>query len=253
MQHFRYICVYKVNTLNNQSEMNYSNYSDTQYTQALDTRVSQVMKRVYFKMFLALLVTALTALWVANSPSMAYKMLSSSSIYWILAIVEIGLVIAITAAINKISSSTATLLFFLFAIVNGFTLSVIFFVYSPGSIAKTFFITAGTFGAMSVYGYFTNRDLTKIGSFLFFALIGLIIASIVNIFAHSDTLGWVISFAGVLIFLGLTAWDTQKIKQMASVAPNESLGKLATIGALSLYLDFINLFLYLLRFFGDRD
>ncbi|MBD5258121.1 MAG: Bax inhibitor-1/YccA family protein [Barnesiella sp.] len=235
--------------------MNYSNYSnytsDQQY--AVDMRTSQVMKRVYVKMFLALLVTALTSLWVANSPSMANTLLSSRSIYWILAIVEIGLVIAITGAINKISSSTATLLFFLFAIVNGFTLSVIFFVYSPGSIAKTFFITAGTFGAMSVYGYFTNRDLTKVGSFLFFALIGLIIATVVNIFAHSDTLGWIISFAGVLIFLGLTAWDTQKIKQSVAVTPNESLGKLATIGALSLYLDFINLFLYLLRFFGDRN
>lgn len=233
--------------------MNFSNYSDTQYTGALDVRVSQVMKRVYFKMFLALLVTALTALWVSNSPSIAYQLLTSKSIYWILAIVEIGLVIAITAAINKISSSTATLLFFLFAIVNGFTLSIIFFVYSPGSITKTFFITAGTFGAMSVYGYFTNRDLTKIGTFLFFALIGLIIASVVNYFADSDILGWIISFAGVLIFLGLTAWDTQKIKQMASAAPDDSLGKLATIGALSLYLDFINLFLYLLRFFGDRN
>ncbi|MDE6756126.1 MAG: Bax inhibitor-1/YccA family protein [Muribaculaceae bacterium] len=232
--------------------MNFSNYSDTQYTGALDVRVSQVMKRVYFKMFLALLVTALTALWV-SSPSIAYQLLTSKSIYWILAIVEIGLVIAITAAINKISSSTATLLFFLFAIVNGFTLSIIFFVYSPGSITKTFFITAGTFGAMSVYGYFTNRDLTKIGTFLFFALIGLIIASVVNYFADSDILGWIISFAGVLIFLGLTAWDTQKIKQMASAAPDDSLGKLATIGALSLYLDFINLFLYLLRFFGDRN
>ncbi|MBD5235361.1 MAG: Bax inhibitor-1/YccA family protein [Barnesiella sp.] len=235
--------------------MNYSNYSnytsDQQY--AVDMRTSQVMKRVYVKMFLALLVTALTSLWVANSPSMANALLSSRSIYWILAIVEIGLVIAITGAINKISSSTATLLFFLFAIVNGFTLSVIFFVYSPGSIAKTFFITAGTFGAMSVYGYFTNRDLTKVGSFLFFALIGLIIATVVNIFAHSDTLGWIISFAGVLIFLGLTAWDTQKIKQSVAVTPNESLGKLATIGALSLYLDFINLFIYLLRFFGDRN
>ena len=235
--------------------MNYSNYSnytsDQQY--AVDMRTSQVMKRVYVKMFLALLVTAITSLWVANSPSMVNALLSSRSIYWILAIVEIGLVIAITGAINKISSSTATLLFFLFAIVNGFTLSVIFFVYSPGSIAKTFFITAGTFGAMSVYGYFTNRDLTKVGSFLFFALIGLIIATVVNIFAHSDTLGWIISFAGVLIFLGLTAWDTQKIKQSVAVTPNESLGKLATIGALSLYLDFINLFLYLLRFFGDRN
>lgn len=229
------------------------NYSNTQYAQALDTRVSQVMKRVYVKMFLALLVTALTALFVANTPSIAETLLTSKSIYWILAIVEIGLVIAISAAINKISSTTATLLFFLFAIVNGFTLSVIFFVYSPGSIAKTFFITAGTFGAMSVYGYLTNRDLTKFGSFLFFALIGLIIASVVNIFAHSDTLGWIISFAGVLIFLGLTAWDTQKIKQMAAVAPNETYGKLATIGALSLYLDFINLFLYLLRFFGRSE
>ncbi len=233
--------------------MNSYNYSDTQYAQALDARVSQVMKRVYVKMFLALLVTALTALYVANTPSIAASLLSSKSIYLILAIVEIGLVIAITAAINKISSTTATLLFFLFAIVNGFTLSVIFFVYSPGSIAKTFFITAGTFGAMSVYGYMTNRDLTKVGSFLFFALIGLIIASVVNIFAHSDTLGWIISFAGVLIFLGLTAWDTQKIKQMAAVAPNETYGKLATIGALSLYLDFINLFLYLLRFFGRSE
>lgn len=233
--------------------MNSYNYSDTQYSQALDTRVSQVMKRVYVKMFLALLVTALTALYVANTPSIAASLLTSKSIYFILAIVEIGLVIAITAAINKISSTTATLLFFLFAIVNGFTLSVIFFVYSPTSIAKTFFITAGTFGAMSVYGYMTNRDLTKVGSFIFFALIGLIIASVVNIFAHSDTLGWIISFAGVLIFLGLTAWDTQKIKQMAAVAPNESYGKLATIGALSLYLDFINLFLYLLRFFGRSE
>lgn len=233
--------------------MNYSNYSDTQYAESLDYRVSQVMKRVYFKMFLALVVTALTALFVANTPSLADAILSSNSVYIILAIVEIGLVIAITAAINKISTSTATLLFFLFAIVNGATLSLIFYIYAPGSIAKTFFITAGTFGAMSVYGYFTNRDLTKIGSFLFFALIGLIICTLVNLFLKSETMDWIISFAGVLIFLGLTAWDTQQVKKMASMAPDESLGKLATMGALSLYLDFINLFLYLLRFFGDRN
>ncbi|MDE6801585.1 MAG: Bax inhibitor-1/YccA family protein, partial [Muribaculaceae bacterium] len=120
-------------------------------------------------------------------------------------------------------------------------------------IMKTFFITAGTFGAMSIYGYFTEKDLTKIGSFLIFALFGLIICSLVNLFAHSDTLGWIISGAGVLIFLGLTAWDTQQIKQMALQSPNSGDGRLATIGALSLYLDFINLFLYLLRFFGNRD
>ena len=232
--------------------MDYSNYSTPDYT-VIDNRVSQVMKRVYFKMFLALLVTAFVALWVSSTPSMAMSLLSSKSIFFVLAIVEIGLVIAITAAINKISSTTATLLFFLFAIVNGFSLSVIFFVYSPGSIAKTFFITAGTFGAMSVYGYFTNRDLTKMGTFLIFALFGLIICSLVNIFLKSDTMGWVISFVGVFLFLGLTAWDTQKIKQMAMIAPSDSVGKLATVGALSLYLDFINLFLYLLRFFGDRN
>lgn len=233
--------------------MDYYNYSDTQYTQALDVRVSQVMKRVYLKMFLALIATALTALYVANTPSIAAALLTSKTTYIILAIVEIGLVIAISAAINKISSTTATLLFFLFAIINGFTLSVIFFAYSTAAIAKTFFITAGTFGAMSVYGYFTNRDLTKIGTFLIFALFGVIIASVINIFAHSSELDWIISIVGVVIFLGLTAWDTQKIKQMASMAPGDSFGKLATIGALSLYLDFINLFLYLLRIFGSRD
>ncbi|MCH5345877.1 MAG: Bax inhibitor-1/YccA family protein, partial [Muribaculaceae bacterium] len=119
------------------------------------------------------------------------------------------------------------------------------------SIAKTFFITAGTFGAMSVYGYFTTRDLTRFGNILFMALIGLIIASVVNIFFKSDTLGWIISIAGVIIFVGLTAWDTQKIKQMSQMATPAQYGHIATLGALSLYLDFINLFLYLLRFFGS--
>lgn len=230
--------------------MDYQQVNSQNYG-SLDLRVSAVMKRVYFKMFLALLVTAFTALLTTQSEALLQLIYSSKYTIWFLIFAELGIVLYMTARLHKISSSTATLLFFIFAIVNGFTLSSIFFAYSPGSIAKTFFITAGTFGAMSVYGYFTERDLTKIGSFLFMALIGLIIASVVNFFAHSDTLGWVISFAGVLIFLGLTAWDTQKIKQMASVAPDESLGKLATIGALSLYLDFINLFLYLLRFFGD--
>lgn len=219
----------------------------------LDTRVSQVMKRVYVKMFLALLVTAFTALFTTQSAELMRMVWSSKSTYLILALVEVGIVIWITARLNKMSSSTATLLFYVFAIINGFTLSAIFFVYSPGSITKTFFITAGTFGAMSVYGYFTNRDLTRVGSFLVMALFGLIIVSLVNIFLKSDSLGWVISFVGVLLFIGLTAWDTQKIKQMAMTVPDEHTSKLATIGALSLYLDFINLFLYLLRFFGDRN
>lgn len=133
-------------------------------------------------------------------------------------------------------------------------LAPIFVVYTGASIAKTFFITAGTFGAMSVFGFTTGQDLSKFGRILFMALIGLIIASVVNIFTHSSTLDWIISFAGVIIFVGLTAWDTQQIKRMAEVLPAGQEGRLATIGALTLYLDFINLFLYLLRFFGaSRD
>ena len=134
--------------------------------------------------------------------------------------------------------------------VNGLALFPIFLVYTHVSIAKTFFITAGTFGAMSIFGYTTKQDLTKFGTYLIMALFGLIIVSIVNIFAKSSSLEWIISGVGVLIFIGLTAWDTQTIKRWAESAPAESTGKLATLGALSLYLDFINLFLYLLRFFG---
>lgn len=163
------------------------------------------------------------------------------------------MVFGISGAVNKISSPVATVLFYVYSLLNGVTFALIFAAYTPVSIFKTFLITAGVFGAMSVYGYFTNRDLTKIGSFLFMALIGLIIASVINIFWANSTLEWIVSIAGVLIFIGLTAWDTQKIKQMAQYNAIEP-SRLATIGALSLYLDFINLFLYLLRFFGSsRD
>ena len=240
--------------------MNPYNYPEqnhqTMSSMALDTKVSQVMKRVYLKMFLALVVTGLTSWFVAGNVSLQHLVYGGKINYFIWVIIEFGLVIWISAGLNKMKASTATILFYLFSIVNGLMLSGIFIAYSLPSLAKTFFITAGTFGAMSVYGYFTNKDLTRWGSFLFMALIGLIICSVVNIFWNNGTLGWIISIAGVLIFLGLTAWDTQKIKQMALYAPEDSqtLGKLATIGALSLYLDFINLFLFLLRFFGNgRD
>ncbi|MDE7146550.1 MAG: Bax inhibitor-1/YccA family protein, partial [Duncaniella sp.] len=172
--------------------------------------------------------------------------------YWGLFIGEIALVLVISSRITKMASATATLLFYLFAAINGLALAPIFLIYTKVSIAKTFFICTGTFGAMSVYGYFTTQDLTKWGNFLFYALIGLIIASVVNIFTKSSGLDWLISIAGVLIFIGLTAWDTQKIKQMAQYTPIEYSNHLATLGALSLYLDFINLFLYLLRFFGSQ-
>lgn len=232
-----------------------NNYNIDAYgSQSLDNRVSQVMKRVYVKMFLALLVTAGAAAIFAGVPNLTFFLASHRWVYWGLLIVELLMVFGITGAVNKISSPMATLLFFLFAIINGVTFSLIFYAYSTVSIFKTFLITSAVFGAMSVYGYFTERDLTKIGNFLFMALIGLIIASVVNIFWANSTLEWIVSIAGVLIFIGLTAWDTQKIKQMAQYNSGLQVSRLATIGALSLYLDFINLFLYLLRFFGSsRD
>ena len=226
---------------------------DSYGSQALDTRVSQVMKRVYVKMFLALIVTGGAAWVCAGIPDLMYFLASHRWVYWGLLIVELLMVFGISGAVNKISSPMATVLFYAYSLLNGVTFALIFAAYTPVSIFKTFLITAGVFGAMSVYGYFTNRDLTKIGSFLFMALIGLIIASVINIFWANSTLEWIVSIAGVLIFIGLTAWDTQKIKQMAQYNAIEP-SRLATIGALSLYLDFINLFLYLLRFFGSsRD
>lgn len=235
-------------------EQNY--YQPEQYAyrseQSIAQTVSAVMKQVYTKMFLAMLVTGFVSMWAAGSETLLLTLFDNSYGLWILMGVEVLLVIAISAAINKISSAMATALFFLFAIVNGLSLAPIFLLFTGESIASTFFITAATFGAMSLYGYFTNTDLSKFGSILVMALIGLIICAVVNIFVASSTLEWIISGAGVLIFVGLTAWDTQKIKNMALSMPNASDGRLATIGALSLYLDFINLFLYLLRFLGDR-
>lgn len=169
---------------------------------------------------------------------------------WVIFGAELILVMSISGGINRMSSATATLLFYLFAIVNGAMLFPIIYAYSGVSIAKTFFITAGVFGAMSVYGYFTNRDLSRMGSILMMCLFGLIIVSLVNIFLHSSTLQWIISAVGVLIFIGLTAWDTQQVKRMAATMPQEYTSKMATLGALTLYLDFINLFLFLLNFLG---
>ena len=235
--------------------MNYPpQFNGLNSAQTVQGTVASAMKLVYLKMTLALVVTGLVSWFCANSMAYLQFMATNRAAMWILMLVEIGLVIGISAGLRKLSSAAATALFYVFAVVNGLMLAPIFIVYTGASIAKTFFITAGTFGAMSVYGYTTGQDLSRIGSILFMALIGLIIASVVNMFAHSSTLDWIISFVGVLIFVGLTAWDTQQIKQMAQVMPASEHGRLATLGALSLYLDFINLFLYLLRFFGSsRD
>lgn len=234
--------------------MDYSSYQNYQNGQAtIQTMVASAMKKVYLKMTLALVVTGLVSYFMAAAPEFQQFFLNNRWFMWVTMLAEIGLVIGISAGINKLSGPTATGLFYLFAVVNGLMLAPIFWVYAHASIAKTFFITAGTFGAMSIFGYTTRQDLSKIGNIMFMALIGLIIASLVNIFTQSSTLDWIISIAGVIIFVGLTAWDTQQIKNMASMMPSSQVGRLATLGALSLYLDFINLFLYLLRFFGNRD
>ena len=220
---------------------------------SLTTYMAQVMRKVYLKMFLGLLVTALTSWFVLNNETILMTLIQSSGLLIGLCVAELALVFILSLAINKLSSPVATLLFYVYAVINGVTLTPIFLIYTMSSIALTFFVTSGVFLAMTIYGYVTKSDLTKIGSFLVMALIGLIVCTLVNLFLKSSTMDWIISFAGVIIFLGLTAWDTQKIKQMAQETDEMNAGKLATLGALSLYLDFINLFLYLLRFLGSRD
>jgi len=233
-----------------------NNYNSPSYSTGMSVQsmVASAMKKVYVKMTIALLVTAFVSYFCAGSIDFQQFIFTNRWFMWVMVFVELGIVFGVSAGIQKLSSPTATGLFYLFAVVNGLMLAPIFWIYTGASIAKTFFITAGTFGAMSIFGYTTNQDLSKIGNILFMALIGLIVASLVNIFAHSSTLEWIISIAGILIFVGLTAWDTQQIKRMAQLMPSDQVGRLATLGALSLYLDFINLFLYLLRFFGSsRD
>ena len=215
-----------------------------------------LMRKVYVWMTLALVLTGITAFGVASSPGLMMTIIQTPAIMWGLIIAELAIVIAISAAINRLSLTTATLLFVLYSVLNGATFSLIFAVYTMSSIANVFFITAGTFGVMAAYGYFTKRDLSSLGKLLLMALIGLIIATLVNVFLVKSTgFDLILSYAGVLIFVGLTAYDTQKIKQMLAMQTDmgEGAQKVALLGALSLYLDFINLFLYLLRIFGRRE
>ncbi|MFZ0928758.1 MAG: Bax inhibitor-1/YccA family protein [Syntrophobacteraceae bacterium] len=214
---------------------------------------TEFIRRVYNWMALGLAVTALTSLFALNS-GLIYSLLSPG-VMLVLILAELGIVIALSAAIGKLQSSTALLMFFAYSFLNGLTLATIFLAYTKASIASTFFVTAGTFAAMSVYGYTTKRDLTSMGSFLMMGLIGIIIASFVNFFFSSPAFYWLITYAGIAIFVGLTAYDAQKIKEMAygGFAGSEEERKGAVIGALRLYLDFINLFLLLLRIFGRRN
>ena len=225
------------------------------YTQLTADQIQDVqvtfINKVYSWMCLALTVTGFIALRTVSSPDFLYMVQSN---FIILIIIELGVVFWMISAINRISSNLAIGLFLLYSALNGLTLSVILNLYTGASVASTFFITAGTFGAMSAYGFFTKKDLTSWGNLLFMGLIGIIIASVVNIFMASSALYWLITYAGVLIFVGLTAYDTQKIKKMSLEMDTESeVGKKGAImGALTLYLDFINLFIMLLRIFGQR-
>ena len=213
-----------------------------------------LMRKVYVWMSLALLITGMTAYYVATNQVIMNAILTSRVLLYGLFAVELALVIIVSAAINRLSVLTATLMFLLYSVLNGATLSVIFFVYQLSSIATVFFITAGTFGTMALIGYTTKKDLSSIGRILTMSLIGLVIATLVNIFIKSDGLTMILSYIGVLIFVGLTAWDSQKIKRMLLQATdvNEVTKKIALLGALTLYLDFVNLFLYLLRIFGKK-
>ena len=228
-----------------QFDMNYPRTAD-QLAIARNTLIRQV----YAWMGGGLMVTALMAMVTVSSPGILNAVFGNRLVFYALILGELGLVVAISGAIDRLSAAVASLLFVLYAALNGVTMSVIFAVYTAESVASTFVITAATFGAMSAFGYLTRRDLTGWGSFLFMGLIGVVIASLVNIFTRSSAAAWVISAVGVIVFTGLTAYDTQKIKAMAAAGAEGR--KPAILGALTLYLDFINLFLMLLRLLGNR-
>jgi uncharacterized protein len=217
-------------------------------------RQSSIISQVYAWMTAGLLVTGAVAAYTAQSQFLLQLIFGNPFGIWVLFIAQIAMVLGLSAGIGRLAPATATGLFIAYAALNGLTMAAIFLVYTRTSIASTFFITASTFGVMSLYGYTTKRDLTRMGSLLFMALIGLILASLVNFFLKSTALYWIITYVGVLIFVGLIAWDTQKIKRLSAQAIDETSGRrIAILGSLMLYLDFINLFLFLLRIFGRRD
>lgn len=211
-----------------------------------------LMSKVYLWMTLALVVTGMTAYYVASSPAILYAIVSNQIAFWGLFIGELVLVFVLSSRIMSLSFVTASLMFVIYSIMNGVFFSFILLAYTEQSIATTFLITAGTFGAMSLFGFVTKRDLSTMGRILFMLLIGLLIATVVNIFMKAEGLTLILNYAGVVIFVGLTAYDTQSIKQMLQEhGDKEGAEKIALLGSLSLYLDFINLFIYLLRFFGE--
>ena len=217
-----------------------------------DVRVTAFLSRVYGWMFLGLLITAGTAVAVASSQFLIETFILNRILFWGLLLAELGLVFYLSARVDKVAPATAAGLFMLYSALTGITSSVILLLYTGASIASTFVITAAMFGSLALFGTFTKRSLAGVGQFMFMGLIGLILASIVGLFWQNSALYFVISVVGVLVFTGLTAWDAQRLKQMAVALPDGRVGSYAVVGALSLYLDFINLFFFLLRFMGGR-
>ncbi|UJX41932.1 Bax inhibitor-1/YccA family protein [Desulfovibrio sp. JY] len=231
-------------------------YRSMPTTQSRVEVLNAFMRGVYGWMCMGLLVTAAASAFVVSSPAIMQAVFTNQLIYIGLIIVELGMVVGLAAAINRLSATAATSMFLLYSALNGVTLSVIFVIYAKAVIINAFLVSAGMFGAMSLYGLLTKRDLTSLGSFMFMGLIGVIIASIVNIFTKSAMMDFIISCVGVLVFIGLTAYDTQKLKVMGDMAPADdatAVRRGTILGALTLYLDFINLFLMMLRLFSGSN
>ncbi|QIZ46863.1 Bax inhibitor-1/YccA family protein [Dickeya zeae] len=229
--------------------------SNGSIVQQASTGLQTYMAQVYGWMTCGLLLTAFVSWYAANTPAVSQLVFSSKITFYGLVIAQLGLVFVLSGMVHRLSGGVATTLFMLYSALTGLTLSSIFIVYSGESIASTFVITAGMFGAMSLYGYVTKRDLTGLGSMLFMALIGILLATLVNFWLKSEGLQRAITYIGVLVFVGLTAYDTQKLKNIGeelSVDDKDNFRKYSIMGALTLYLDFINLFLMLLRLFGSR-
>lgn len=219
---------------------------------AVDERVSTFLRSVYGWMCAGLAITALVAFYVASSPALVLTIAQTPMLFWGLAIVQLGLVFFLSARVQSLAPSTASILFIVYSALTGVTLSLILLAYTGASVATTFVVSAGMFGALALYGTVTSRSLAGMGQFLFMGLIGVVLASVVGMFWQSDMLQFLISFVGVIVFTGLTAYDAQRLRNMAVSMPAGQTGSYAIVGALALYLDFINLFLMLLRFMGNR-
>jgi uncharacterized protein len=218
----------------------------------IDERVTVFLRAVYGWMCAGLAITAGTAWFVASSPSLVATIATNRAVFWVLILAQFGIVLLLSARVQKLSASAASGLFVVYSALTGVTLSFVLLAYTGESVASTFLITAGTFGAMALYGTFTRRSLAGMGQFMFMGLIGLLLASFIGIFWQNDGLQFMISLVGVIVFTGLTAWDAQRLKAMALSVEGGVAGQYAVVGALSLYLNFINLFLFLLRFLGGR-